>query len=342
MSGIPSRRWLLGLASLAAMIGAYTLLSNAYRIVDPARLPDPLPDLLRPDVLPPTQAIVRAFTELVPRAPDPSVHAGHMGMDMGDMPMDMGPAHSSEHMATLRQEGITIEGSLAVTAARVLFGLAVGTPLGLLLGFAMGWSRRADDYLHPLFVLLRSVPPLALITYIMLWLGHSEAHRLIPIVYAVAATLVIPTYHGVRDVAGKYLVAARSLGARGRLLLGRIVLPATGPSVLAGFRYAIAIAWMTAVGAEMLMADDGMGYLLVGGGMWSSRLQTRSDPAIVMAGILALAAAGWAMDAGARARRTAVQRVRGAAAALTGPTSSAGRRAPSPPRPAPSRPPPGR
>jgi ABC-type nitrate/sulfonate/bicarbonate transport system permease component len=165
----------------------------------------------------------------------------------------------------------------------------------------MGWSRRADDYLHPLFVLVRSVPPLALITYIMLWLGHTEAHRLIPVAYAVAAAIVIPTYHGVRDVARRYVVAARSLGARGRLLVGRVILPAAAPAVLSGLRYAIAIGWMTAVGAEMLMADDGMGNLLVGGGLWSSRLQTRTDPAVVMAGIIALAGAGWAMDALARA-----------------------------------------
>jgi ABC-type nitrate/sulfonate/bicarbonate transport system permease component len=297
MKSASSRRHRLGLLSLAAMVAAYTVVSNAYRLFDPASLPGPVAGLLRPDVLPPTQAIVGAFTELVPRGHDPSTHAGqaHEGM------VHPGHVHASEHMATLHQEGVTIEVSLLITAARVLFGLAVGTPLGFLLGLVMGWSRRADDYLHPVFVLVRSVPPLAFITYIMLWLGHSEAHRLIPIVYAVAATLVIPTYHGVRDVAGKYLVAARSLGAGGRLLLARVVLPAAGPAVLAGLRYAIAIAWMTAVGAEMLMADDGMGYLLVGGGLWSSRLQTRTDPAVVMAGIIALAAAGWAMDAGARA-----------------------------------------
>src|SRR5947208_15248536 len=101
----------------------------------------------------------------------------------------------------------------------------------------------------------------------MLWLGHSEALRLIPIVYAVAVTAVIPTYHGVRDVAGKYVVAARSLGARGRLLHAKVVLPAAAPAMLGGLRYSVAIAWMTAVGAEMLMAENGMGNLLVGGGI---------------------------------------------------------------------------
>jgi ABC-type nitrate/sulfonate/bicarbonate transport system permease component len=275
MKRVVTRRSLLWFASLAALIAAYTLAASL---------------VSRPDVVPPTQDIAEAFGALVGRgyqlpASEEEHHHHH---------------HSSDKVEILQQQGVTLQASLAVSTARVLFGLAVGLPLGILMGLLLGWNRRADDYLHPIYVLLRSVPPLALITYVMLWLGHSEAHRLIPIVYAVAVTAVIPTYHGVRDVAGKYVVAARSLGARGRLLLTKVVLPAAAPAVLGGLRYSLAIAWMTAVGAEMLMAENGMGNLLVGGGMWSSRLQTRSDPAVIIVGILVLAVAGWAMDAAAR------------------------------------------
>jgi taurine transport system permease protein len=278
MKGLASQRFVLGFASLLAMVLAYTLLSSA--------------GVFRPEVVPPARQIAVAFTELVVGARPPpvtegNIHAGHHG-------------HSSDHVGTLLQQGVTLQGSLAITAARVLFGLAAGVPLGIFLGVLMGWNRRADDYLHPIYVLLRSVPPLAMITYVMLWLGHGEPHRLIPIVYAVAATMVIPAYHGVRDLAGGYVVAARSLGARRWLLVRKVVLPAAGPAVLAGLRYAVAIAWMTAVGAEMLMSENGMGNLIVGGGLWASRTQTRADPAVVIVGIVALAAAGWAMDALAR------------------------------------------
>jgi len=267
-------RSLLWVLSSTALIASYALVARAAS---------------RPDILPPVQDIAGAFAALVGHGYAASAGEEHRHHH-----------HSSDQVDTLLQEGVTLQASLAVSTARVLFGLAIGVPLGVLLGLLMGWSRRADDYLHPLYVLLRSVPPLALITYVMLWLGHSEAHRLIPIVYAVAVTAVIPTYHGVRDIAGKYLVAARSLGARGRLLLTKVVLPGAAPAVLGGLRYSVAIAWMTAVGAEMLMAENGMGNLLVGGGMWSSRLQTRSDPAVIIVGVLALAAAGWAMDLAAR------------------------------------------
>jgi ABC-type nitrate/sulfonate/bicarbonate transport system permease component len=278
MKRVITHRALLWFASVAVLAGGYTLVSSQVR---------------RPDVLPPAQDIAETFSALLggrDRQPEGehNAHAGHH-------------LHSSDQVETLIQQGVSLQVSLAVSTGRVLFGLLVGVPLGILLGLLLAWSRRADDYLHPIYVLLRSVPPLALITYVMLWLGHSEAHRLIPIVYAVATTMVIPTYHGVRDVAAKYVVAARSLGAGGRLLLTKVLLPAASPAVLGGLRYSLAIAWMTAVGAEMLMAENGIGNLLVGGGMWASRLQTRSDPAVLMVGILALAAVGWSMDAAARA-----------------------------------------
>ncbi len=270
---------MLWFASLLALIAAYTIVASR---------------VARPDLLPPSMDIADAFTALV-SGPRPA---------QAMMPMD--PAHEGHHhhtsdqVETLQQQGVTLQMSIAISFARVLFGLVVGLPLGILIGLWMGYSRRIDGYLHPIYILVRSIPPLALITYIMLWLGHSEAHRLIPIVYAVATTAVIPTYHGVRDVAAKYVVAARSLGARGMRLLTSVLLPAASPAVLGGLRFSIAIAWMTAVGAEMLMADNGMGNLLVGGGMWASRLQTRSDPAVIIVGIVALAAAGWTMDRAAQ------------------------------------------
>ena len=292
MKRVASQKPVLWIASLVALIGAYTAIAGRMQ---------------RPDLIPLSGDIAEAFTALVSGpAGQPAAGEGPGDMPAGDM-ADMPAGHHHHHVRssaqvdTLVQEGVTLQESLLISAARVLFGLAVGLPLGILIGLWMGWSRRADDYIHPIYVLVRSVPPLALITYIMLWLGHSEAHRLIPVVYAVAVTAVIPTYHGVRDVAARYLVAARSLGARGSLLFNKVLLPAAGPAVLGGLRYSIAMAWMTAVGAEMLMADNGMGNLLVGGGMWASRLQTRSDPAVIMVGVMALAAGGWAMDVVAQA-----------------------------------------
>ena len=285
MTNRGGRRVVHGCGSVAALVLLYTLVSNASRFVDPETVPGPLAPLLRPDLLPPTQTILAALVSLV----------------TGELPTGEGHhAHPSDHVSHLVGQHVTLQGSLLVSVLRVLFGVAVGGPLGIVAGIVMGWSRKTDDYLHPIYVVLRSIPPIAMITYVMLWFGHGEAHRLIPIVYAVFTTVVIPTYHGVRDLAEVYVRAARSLGAGGWLLFARVVLPAASPGVLSALRYSLIIAWMTTVGVEMLMAVTGIGHLLVGGGLWASRLQVGVDPAVVIVAILGLAAAGYLMDAAAR------------------------------------------
>jgi ABC-type nitrate/sulfonate/bicarbonate transport system permease component len=262
-----AQRVVLGVVSVMLLAAAYALAAQTWG---------------RPDLLPPARALWASVLSLT---------TGRLEMPAG------AHVHSTDHVAVLLEGGVTLQGALLVSTARALAGLVIGGGLGILLGIWMGWSRRADEYLHPVYVLFRSIPPLALITYVMLWLGHGQMHLLIPIVYAVAATMVIPAYHGVRDVASIYVKAARALGARGRLLFTRILVPAASPAVLAGLRYALLMAWMTTVGVEMLMADDGIGSLIVGGGLWSSRLEVRADPAVIMVSILALAAAGSVMDA---------------------------------------------
>jgi ABC-type nitrate/sulfonate/bicarbonate transport system permease component len=263
-------RVLLGLVSVATLVVAYAGLSSAYA---------------SPEILPPVQKLVAAFASLVTGQAS-TVGGGH--------------AHPGDHVTSVLEQGVTLQGALLISTLRVLFGIGVGGSIGVLVGFWMGWSRRADEYLHPVYVLFRSIPPLALITYVMLWFGHGEAHLLLPVAYAVFTTTVIPTYHGVRDVADIYVKAARALGARGRFLFSRVIVPAVSPFVLSGLRYALVMAWMTTVGVEMLMGDNGIGHLLVGGGLWSARLEVGVDPAVVMVGILGLAAVGAAMDAAAR------------------------------------------
>ncbi len=195
---------------------------------------------------------------------------------------------------------MTLQGALGRTVVRVLLGLGAGLPLGVLLGSAMGWSRRVDLYVHPVFALVRSIPPLALITYLMLWLGHGEAHLVVPVVYGVFTVMAVGSYQAVRDVPTVYVLAGQVLGLQGGALWARVVLPAAAPGILAAVRLALMTAWMTAVGAEMLMADDGIGHLVVGGGLWSARLQVGVDASVVMVGVAGLAAAGWLTDTLAR------------------------------------------
>ena len=262
-------RLALGLASVVAMVVLYAVVAGA---------------IVRPDLLPTPRTLVETAVALVRGVPDGG-HGGHGSRH-----------HGVDHVGNLVGQGVTLQGALLASTVRVLFGVGVGGALGIVLGVAMGWNRTVGEYLHPIYVLVRAVPPVALITYVMLWLGHGEAHRLLPIAYAVLVTVVIPAWHGTRDVAGVWIRAARALGAPPTLLVRRVLVPAITPSVLSGLRYALLIAWMTTIGVEMLMGEDGLGHVIVGGGLWASRTAIAADPAVVIVAVATIAAGGALTD----------------------------------------------
>src|SRR4051812_29484413 len=96
---------LLWIASLALLAAVYTLLSVA---------------LSRPDLLPPPSAIAGTFTALLKRAPALAVEDPEAHHQMH---------HSSEQVAALVRDGVTLPVSLLITIGRVLFGLVAGVPL---------------------------------------------------------------------------------------------------------------------------------------------------------------------------------------------------------------------
>ena len=58
---------------------------------------------------------------------------------------------------------------------RVLKGLVYGVILGVPVGFAMGLSNRLRGFFDPIVVLLRPVPPLALLPLLIVWFGIGES-----------------------------------------------------------------------------------------------------------------------------------------------------------------------
>ena len=101
------RRVVLGCVSVAVLLCFYTVASNAGRLVDPELLPEPFARVLRPDLLPPTQAIFKALVSLV---------TGKLP------PMEGHHAHPSGHVSQLVEQHVTLQGALFVSVLRVLFG----------------------------------------------------------------------------------------------------------------------------------------------------------------------------------------------------------------------------
>jgi len=167
--------------------------------------------------------------------------------------------------AMIRQWPTILWVDLPVSLIHFALGMGAGLLLALPIGMSMGWSRVAERIFDPIVELIRPIPPLAWIPFAIIWFGLTpQAAGFIVFVGAVFPIL-INSYLGFRSVPKVYVESAMVLGCTRNLDLVRYVaFPSALPSIAAGIRIAMGIAWMCIVAAEMFGAStrSGLGYRL--------------------------------------------------------------------------------
>ena len=94
------------------------------------------------------------------------------------------------------------------------------------------------------------------------------------------------------------------LGAGNLRTILQVLLPASFPAIVAGLRIGAGLGWQSLVGAELIVASAGVGYLMVQG---QSNISTRT----VMAGMIAIGVVGLVIDVALRQLEAFVRRRRG-------------------------------
>ncbi|WP_405046677.1 ABC transporter permease, partial [Pseudomonas sp.] len=68
---------------------------------------------------------------------------------------------------------------ISASLLRVLLGFAIGAGLALVFAAWVGLSREAEAWLEPTFAGLRSIPSLAWVPLLLLWLGIDETSKIV-------------------------------------------------------------------------------------------------------------------------------------------------------------------
>lgn len=178
---------------------------------------------------------------------------------------------------------------ISASLLRVLIGFAIGTSLALIFAAWVGLSREAEAYLEPTFAGLRSIPSLAWVPLLLLWLGIDETSKIVLIAIGAFFPVYLNGVAAIRNIDRKLVEVGQMYGfSRGRLTR-RILLPAALPGLFTGLRSGMSLAWMFLVAAELIAATKGLGYLLSDG-------RETSRPDIVLAAIIVLAVLGKISD----------------------------------------------
>ena len=200
--------------------------------------------------------------------------------------------------------GYTIQQHLFSSVQRFLLGFGLAGAIGIPLGLAMGWFRWLDDAVSPLFEAVRFVAPIAWVPFAALWFGTGIGGPTLIIFMGAFPPALINAYRGARFVEPKLIEAAQTLGASDWRIIVEVLLPASVPSIVAGLRISAGLGWQSLVGAELIVASSGIGYLIVKG-------QSNISTSTVMAGMVAIGMVGFAIDVALRRLEARIHARRG-------------------------------
>jgi len=176
-----------------------------------------------------------------------------------------------------------------ISSLRIAIGFVgavlIGVPVGLLMARIDIVFRTIDPFLQ----FVRPVPPLAYIPLLVVWFGIGELPKIILILIGTIPVIIIGTISGVKGTPPLRLAVARTLGASQSQIFRHVILPSSLPEIFTAMRIGIGVAWTCLVAAELIAADQGLGWLVQYAGQ---ALQV----AIVIVGIIVIGILGYAME----------------------------------------------
>jgi NitT/TauT family transport system permease protein len=178
---------------------------------------------------------------------------------------------------------VALLGSIGTMIVGMALAIAIGIPLGIL----MGRSKTLEAVLDPYVMFLYVLPSVAFVPVLVVILGIDVQLRLAMIFLSAAFPLMINTIAGVKNVDAELIDGGRSFCASEFQIMRTIILPGSVPFIFAGIRIGFSAAWVGAIVAEMTAIITGVGGLLLES---ASRFRT-ADVFVAIFGIMIVAVA---------------------------------------------------
>ena len=160
--------------------------------------------------------------------------------------------------------------------SRIFFGFYITVILAVPSAVIFGMFPQIYNYFKSILEFMRHTPPLALIPMIILWFGIGEFSKITIIILASFFPVFLNTLKGIENCDKKFIEVGQVFDFTKYEIFRKIILPSAVPDILNGIKLGIGYSWRAIIGAEMIAASSGIGYLILDGQQMS-----RSDVVIV-------------------------------------------------------------
>jgi NitT/TauT family transport system permease protein len=150
-----------------------------------------------------------------------------------------------------------------VTLSETLAGFGLGLLIGIPLAVSIVYSPIIEHILYPLLVASQAVPKVALAPLLLVALGYGVWPKIIVAFLIAFFPIVVNTVTGLASVDRDTLRLLRSMGASQWQVFVKVRFPYAVPTMLAGFKVAIALSVVGAVVGEFVGGRSGLGYFMM-------------------------------------------------------------------------------
>lgn len=179
--------------------------------------------------------------------------------------------------------------AILVSFRRVFLGFGAAFIFAFLMGLVGVLLPSLRPYYTAFVDFIRHIPPLSLIPLLILWSGIGESPKIIVIFLATFGPMLLNIDAGLSGCDKKLLEVGRIIGFDKQQLFWKIMLPSAWPSIFVGMRVGLGYSLRAIIGAEMVAASSGLGYMIL-----DAQTMSRTDKAIV--GIIAIGVLGLCLD----------------------------------------------
>ncbi|KQM11904.1 hypothetical protein AOA80_06015 [Methanomassiliicoccales archaeon RumEn M1] len=155
--------------------------------------------------------------------------------------------------------------NIGASLGRFVVGFALAVGLAVPIGLIIGYSSLVEAFSKPILEILRPVPPIAWVPFLLLSLGLYWG-PVITIFIGVFFPVLSNMIFGVKSVDPLLIDVARTQGASNKQVFTKVVLPSSIPYIMTGLKIGVGIGWMCIVAAELFAAQGGgIGVLITAG-----------------------------------------------------------------------------
>ncbi|HHW82999.1 MAG TPA: ABC transporter permease [Actinomycetales bacterium] len=142
-------------------------------------------------------------------------------------------------------------------------GLGLALVVGVVLGIAIGETKRLREIVDPVLHFFRSIPQSALVPLIIGAFGLGQGPKIYTIAFATVWPILLNTIDGVLGVEPTVRSFAKVYRIPPMLYFRRVVLSSALPQILAGVRVALPIGITVMVVSELFASTRGLGYYIL-------------------------------------------------------------------------------